>query len=105
MASPSNMSPWPGVKEPLPFPAPTAVEFKPEPVELKAPNITDAELILTRLREQIAVGTQDPDVLLGTIAVAAQAMTDASGAALGVRRDGTVACVGRSGETAPALGA
>jgi len=68
-------------------------------------NITDSELILTRLREQIATGTQDPDVLLGAIAVAAQAMTDATGAALGIRRDGTVACVGRSGETAPVLGA
>ncbi len=105
MASPSNMSPWPGVKEPLPFPAPTAVEFKPESVELEPKNITDSELILTRLREQIASGTQDPDILLGTIAVAAQAMTDATGAALGIRRNGTVACVGRCGETAPALGA
>jgi protein TonB len=93
------MSPWPGVTEPLSFPAPAAVEV-PQPE-----NITDSELILTRLREQIAAGTQDPDILLGAIAVAAQAMTDATGAALGMRRDGTVACVGRSGETAPALGA
>lgn len=92
------MSPWPGVTEPLSFPAPDPLMLHPE-------NITDSELILTRLREQIAAGTQEPDVLLGAIAVAAQAMTDATGAALGMRCDGTVACVGRSGETAPALGA
>ena len=98
MASPSNMSPWPGVKEPLPFPTPMVAVPEPK-------NITDSELILTRLREQIAAGTQDPDVLLGAIAVSAQAMTDATGAALGIRRNGTVACAGRSGETAPALGA
>jgi TonB family protein len=97
MASPSNMSPWPGVTEPLSFPAPDPLMLQPE-------NITDSELILRRLREQIASGTQEPDVLLGAIAVAAQAMTDATGAALGMRRDGTVACVGRSGETSPALG-
>src|SRR3954462_7203422 len=98
MASPSNISPWPGVTEPLSFPAPAPVVSQPE-------NITDSELILIRLREQIAAKTQDTDVLLGAIAIAAQAMTDATGAALGIRRDGTVTCVGRSGETAPALGA
>jgi len=81
------------------------VEPEPETVELQPRNIIDSELIFTRLREQIAAGTQDPDVLLGAITVAAQAMTDANGAALGVRRDGSVACVGRSGEAAPALGA
>src|ERR1041384_6137985 len=105
VSSPSNMSPWPGVKEPFPFPAPTSVDLGPAVVEIEPHNVTDAELILNRLREQIAAGKQDPDVLLGTIAVAAQALTDATGAALGVRRDGTVVCVGRSGETAPALGA
>ncbi len=99
MASPSSdMSPWPGVKEPISFPAPLPVVHPTE-------NITDSELILTRLREQIATGTQDPEALLGAIAIAAQAITDATGAALGMRRDGTVVCVGRSGETAPALGA
>ncbi len=96
MASPSNMSPWPGVTEPLSFPAPAA--NTPE-------NITDSELILIRVREQIATGAQDTDVLLGAIAVSAQAITDATGAALGIRRDGAVTCVGRSGETAPGLGA
>lgn len=99
------MSPWPGVKEPLHFPASTALDLSPEAAELRPTHITHSELILTRLREQIASGVQDPDVLLGAIAVAAQAMTDATGSALGIRRDGTVACVGRSGETAPALGA
>ncbi len=98
MASPFNMPPWPGVTEPLSFPG-------PNPVEPQHENITDSDLILTRLREQIASGTQEVDVLLGAIAIAAQAMTDATGAALGMRRDGSVICVGRSGETAPAFGA
>ncbi len=98
MASPSNMPPWPGVTEPLSFPGPHSTAPQQE-------NILDLDLILSRLRDQIAAGTQDPDALLGAIAIAAQALTDATGAALGMRRDGTVSCVGRSGETAPALGA
>jgi len=92
------MAPWPGVTEPLSL-------LDPDPVAPDSANITDSDLILTRLREQIATGTQDADALLGAIAIAAQTMTDATGAALGMRRDGSVACVGRSGETAPALGA
>jgi TonB family protein len=98
MASPSNLPSWLGLTEPVSFVGPTAV---PEQHE----NIVDADLILSRLREQIARGRQDVDALLGAIAIAAQVMTDATGAALGMRRDGSVVCVGRSGETAPALGA
>ena len=98
MASPMNMSPWPGVAEPLPLPGPDIVVSQPL-------YISDPDVVLIRLREQIAGGGQEMDTLLGTIAIAAQAMTDATGAALGILRDGSVACVGRSGETAPALGA
>jgi TonB family protein len=98
MASPFNMPQWPGVNEPLSFPAPV-----PQPDHHE--NIFDPDLVLARLREQAAEGKQDLDVLLGALAVAAQAITDATGAALGIRRDGTVVCVGRSGDTAPALGA
>jgi protein TonB len=86
------------------LPKPVAV---PGPAQEAAPASDSGrpEHVLHALREKIAAGKEDPDVLLGAIAVAAQAMTDASGAALGVRRDGAVVCVGRSGETAPALGA
>ena len=98
MASPFNMPQWPGVNEPLSFPVPAP---KPEHHQ----NSVEPELVLSRLREQAAGGKQELDILLGAIAVAAQALTDATGAALGLRRNGTVVCVGRSGETSPALGA
>ncbi len=52
----------------------------------------------------IASDTQQTETILGTIAVAAQSLTGATGAALAMPRDGVVVCVGRSGETAPELG-
>jgi GAF domain-containing protein len=63
-----------------------------------------AEIIFAKLRAMIAAGTQPADAILGTVAVAAHALTEASGAAIAMPRDGTVVCVGRSGETAPELG-
>jgi TonB family protein len=60
--------------------------------------------VLLKLREMIAAGTRKTDVMLGAIAVAAHSLTDASGAAIAMPRDGVVTCVGRSGETAPELG-
>jgi TonB family protein len=57
------------------------------------------------LRALIAAGTQPTDTILGTIAVATRALTGARGAAIAMPRDGTVVCVGRSGEIAPELGA
>jgi TonB family protein len=97
--SPAPVSPWPGVSDPLPFPGSDHL-----PPDSKG-NIEVPDTVFARLREQIASGKPDLDVLLGAIAVSAQILTEASGAALGMRRDGTVVCVGRSGETAPALGA
>jgi periplasmic protein TonB len=64
-----------------------------------------AETILAKLRSMIASGSQDADAILGTIAVAAHALTEANGAAIAMPRDGAVVCVGRSGEIAPELGA
>ena len=52
----------------------------------------------------IAADSQQTDAILGTIAVAAQSLTGATGAAIAMPRDGVVVCVGRSGETAPELG-
>jgi hypothetical protein len=64
-----------------------------------------AETILAKLRSMIASGSQDADAILGTIAVAAHALTEANGAAIAMPRNGAVVCVGRSGEIAPELGA
>jgi periplasmic protein TonB len=96
--SSSPFSPWPGARKPVPVP-------DPPPDAAHPPESSRPDAVLHALREKIAAGKEDTDVLLGAIAIAAQAMTDASGAALGLRRDGVVVCVGRSGETAPALGA
>ena len=63
-----------------------------------------AEIILTKLRGMIARGGQETDAILGTISVAAHALTGANGAAIAMPRDGAVICVGRSGEIAPELG-
>lgn len=65
---------------------------------------SDAAAIFVRLRKMIASDSQPTETILGTIAVAAQSLTGATGAALAMPRDGVVVCVGRSGETAPELG-
>jgi TonB family protein len=63
-----------------------------------------AEIILAKLRGMIAGGRQEKEAMLGTIAVAAHALTGATGAAIAMPQDGSVVCVGRSGEIAPELG-
>ncbi len=65
---------------------------------------SDAAFIYVKLRKMIASDTQSTDTILGTIAVAAHSLTAATGAAVAMPREGTVVCVGRSGETAPQLG-
>ena len=62
------------------------------------------EIVLAKLRMMIASGKQEAETVLGTIAVAAHALTGATGAAIAMPRNGVVLCVGRSGETAPELG-
>jgi len=57
------------------------------------------------LRELIASSTAERDTVLRAIAEAAQDLTLASGSALARQRDGQIVCLGRSGETAPVLGA
>ncbi len=66
---------------------------------------SNAGLIFVKLRKMIASDTQPTDNILGAIAVAAHSLTGATGAAVAMPRDGAVVCVGRSGETAPELGA
>ncbi|PYX00598.1 MAG: hypothetical protein DMG86_12150 [Acidobacteria bacterium] len=62
-------------------------------------------LTFSYLRELIASSTAERDTVLRAIAEAAQDLTLASGTALAMQRDGQIVCLGRSGETAPALGA
>ena len=81
------------------MPTSSAVRDTPGPAE------PDAGAIFSALRDAIAKGTSDLDVVLGAIAEAAQALTLASGTALALQRDQEVVCLGRSGETAPELGA
>jgi hypothetical protein len=66
---------------------------------------SNASLIFVKLRKMIASDTQHTDTILGAIAAAAHSLTGATGAAVAMPRDGAVVCVGRSGETAPELGA
>jgi TonB family protein len=61
-------------------------------------------LVLDALRHQISGGANIEDVL-ESAASAAQELTSASGAAVAMGVGETVLCVGRSGETAPPLGA
>ena len=65
---------------------------------------SDADVILTKLRQIIAAGTQKTETTLGAIAEATRSLTGATGAAIAMPRDGAARCVGRSGETAPELG-
>ena len=97
--SPAPTPPWPGESDSpsLSKSSHARTETDSDPVE--------HESVLEALREQVVAGEQDTEVLLDAITVAAQIVTAASGSALGMRRDGFVTCVGRSGETAPEIGA
>ena len=66
---------------------------------------SNASLAYVKLRKMIASDTQPIETILGAIAVAAHSLTGATGAAVAMPKDGAVVCVGRSGETAPELGA
>ena len=66
---------------------------------------TEVAATFSYLRELIASSTTELDTVLRAIAETAQDLTLASGTALAMQRDGQIVCVGRSGETAPVLGA
>ena len=65
----------------------------------------DVDTIFATLRESLSSGTQEVDSFAASIAEAAQFLTGATGAAVGLRYGEGVFCLGRSGETAPAVGA
>jgi TonB family protein len=99
------------VHSPVPAPSsfgdraayPTPVS--PERPETQCVPVADAQALLSYLRETIQAGTSSLDENLNAISEAAQLLTGGTGAALAMMRNGAIVCVGRSGETAPPLGA
>lgn len=65
----------------------------------------DSDTALSSLKNWIAAGDHGLDSILETIASTAQFLTDASGSALAMWKDGGMMCRARSGEDAPPLGA
>jgi len=65
----------------------------------------DVDAIFATLRESLSSGTQEVGSFAASIAEAAQVLTGATGAAVGLRYGEGMFCLGRSGETAPAVGA
>jgi TonB family protein len=98
--SPLPTPPPPGVPEAKSFlrQRPFVAQNKPPVPPL------DASATFRTLSQAIAANTCDPDVILGAIAEAAQALTEATAAAVALSRDGAVICRGRSGQIAPELG-
>lgn len=72
------------------------------PVDLIVPP--DPETLISRLRDAVASGRYDLERIAGALAEAAHNVTAASGAAVALRREKKVICVGRSGDAAPPLG-
>jgi TonB family protein len=68
------------------------------------PEDSKKSLVFDALRHQISGGAEMEDVL-ESAASAAQDLTTASGAALAMGAEENILCVGRSGETAPPIGA
>src|SRR3989442_10574613 len=77
----------------------------PRLVPANRPGKPDAAAIFSMLREAVASGRFEIDMILGAIAEAAQTLTAATGAAVSMRREGGMICRGRSGMTGPSLGA
>jgi len=100
MAPSPPLTPTPPESTGARVPARTRSEFSDETIRQ-----SNASAVFVKLRKMIASDTQATDTILGAIAVAAHSLTGATGAAVAMPRDGVVVCVGRSGETAPELGA
>lgn len=69
------------------------------------PPSKDEASILQYLKDLAMTGSQKLDGILRAVAEAAQRRTRASGAAVGMWKDGAMVCRARSGQTAPPLGA
>lgn len=78
--------------------------FIPPHERIKA-GAFDVDTIFASLREALSSGTQELGPFAASIADAAQFLTEATGAAVGMRYGDGVFCLGRSGPSAPPLGA
>jgi TonB family protein len=92
------------IRVPIPSREPINSAFVSPHERIKA-GAFDVDTIFATLRESLSSGTQEVGSFATSIAEAAQFLTDASGAALGLRYGDGVFCLGRSGETTPPLGA
>jgi TonB family protein len=79
-------------------------EFTLSATSTRKPSADDA-LILSSVRDVVASGDHGLDSMLAAVADAACRLTDASGTALAMWKDGAMLCRARSGRTAPPLGA
>lgn len=79
-------------------------EFSLSTPSSRKPSADDA-LILSSVKDLVAAGDQGLDSMLAAVADAACRLTDASGTALAMWKDGAMLCRARSGRTAPPLGA
>src|SRR2546428_4938347 len=93
----------------LPLPSPSGPEGqKPAPPRLvptNRPGKPDAAAIFSMLREAVASGRFEIDMILGAIAEAAQTLTAATRAAGWGRAGRVMVCPGPSGMTGPSPGA
>src|SRR2546428_10756853 len=91
----------------LPLPSPSGPEGQkpasPRLVPANRPGKPDAAAIFSMLREAVASGRFEIDMILGAIAEAAQTLTAATGAAGGEGRGGEAVCPGRPGPDEPPL--
>jgi TonB family protein len=87
---------------PSALPEITATSLRPN--EDPASSWMTAKTLLQTVRTAIADASSDYTEVFGAIAEAAHALTHATAAALALRREGIVVCVGRSGQSAPDLG-
>src|SRR2546430_16650386 len=89
----------------FPPPSPSGPEGQkpasPRLVPANRPGKPDAAAIFSMLREAVASGRFEIDMILGAIAEAAQTLTAATGAAGAVRGGGGVVCRGGGGTAAP----
>jgi len=76
-----------------------------EPASFSRAGHPDAAAALASLKDSITAGYHGLDPILETVTDVARLLTDASGAALAMWKDGAMLCRARSGEAAPALGA
>jgi TonB family protein len=100
--------PFHSEKTPSTFERPSASETPSNAPEFRSSNVSrnlDENAALLSLKELIAAGNHRLDPILTAITDAAQKITGATGAALGMWKEGAMVCRARSGETAPALGA